>query len=532
MILGRIDTPEAGSRTVKGPMVVRGWAYSPSSPVSTVEVRLDGCALGRAGLGRARPEIAEALGDPAAELSGFELHLDLRDVSKLGERISLTANVTLLDGNSADLPETEIMVSPPVRHDPPSAESTSRESPSGGRPRRGLREILNPRPVRLLCFERSLGFGGSQLRLSELVHHLGQTGRFKKITVISPTEGPLRQELEAAGATVKVRPIPTDDAGLYDRKLTDLVAWAKGRFDVVLAFTLSCFPGIELAEQLGLPSVWRIGEAEPLSTVVDWLQERLDPTLELRARRAFGAASLVLFNSQAALHLHRRHCPDGRFAVLGSGVDVTGTRDYLRSIKRDTCRRSLGLADDERLLVCAATIWPVKGQAPLIAALAQVCAEHSNLKCVLIGEPVGAYADAVSRSIDRLGLSGSVRMLPFCEDLRPWWRAADASLCPSESESMPASILEAMAFGLPALATRVGGLPEIVEDGVTGWLCEPNDLGSMIASLKRVAAADKAALATLGKAASWRVRRDHSRAVASARMTKLLRKLARGSLLR
>jgi hypothetical protein len=93
VILGRIDTPEAGSRTVKGPMVVRGWAYSASSPVSTVEVRLNGRVLGRAGLGRARPEIAEALGDLAAELSGFEFHLDLRDVSKLGERVSLAANV-------------------------------------------------------------------------------------------------------------------------------------------------------------------------------------------------------------------------------------------------------------------------------------------------------------------------------------------------------------------------------------------------------------------------------------------------------
>ncbi|HEY8276064.1 MAG TPA: glycosyltransferase family 4 protein [Methyloceanibacter sp.] len=530
MILGRIDTPEAGSRTVKGPTVVRGWAYSAISPVSAVEIRLNGCPLGRAGLGRARPEIAEALGDPAAELSGFELHFDLREVSKLGERISLTASVTLLDNNSADLPAIEITIAPPVRHDPALAESASRESPSGAPSRRRLREILRPQPIRLLCFERSLGFGGSQLRLSELVHHLGKTGRFKKITVISPTEGPLRQELEAAGATVRVRPIPTDDAGLYDRKLADLAEWAKGGFDLVLAFTLSGFPGIELAEQLGLPSVWRIGEAEPLSTVVDWLQETLDPTLELRARRAFSAASLVLFNSQAALDLHRRYCPDRRFAVLSSGVDVTGARDYLRSVKRDACRRSLGLADDERLLVCAATVWPVKGQALLVAAMAQICAEYSNLRCVLIGERVGMYAEAVSRSIDRLGLSGSVRMLPFCEDLRPWWSAADASLCCSESESMSASTLEAMAFGLPVLATRVGGLPEVVEDGVTGWLCEPNDLGSMIAGLKRVATADKAALGALGKRASLRVRRSHSRAVASARMTKLLQRLARGSL--
>src|SRR5947209_9255131 len=89
--------------------------------------------------------------------------------------------------------------------------------------------------------------------------------------------------------------------------------------------------------------------------------------------------------------------------------------------------------------------------------------------------------------------------------------------------------MEALAFGFTVQATRVGGIPEIVEDGETGFLCEPNDLGSLVQGLVRVATAESGTLRAMGERAARRVGRDHDRAESFQRVAELLRHVARGS---
>ncbi|MEA2906321.1 MAG: D-inositol-3-phosphate glycosyltransferase [Alphaproteobacteria bacterium] len=522
-IRGHIDAPAAGQVLPSGQVVVSGWAVGASCPVSRVEVWLDGRFQGCAGLGRPRTDVAAALQDDDAELSGFEFRFDSRRLDRLGDRALVGASVILLDGTRADLPPVRISIAPAIDSQAsPLAWSSERTPPEP--PRRRLRQ----QRVRLLCVARSLDHGGSQLRMRELMTHLQTTEGFET-TVMSPTEGPLRCELEAAGTSVHVAPIPIDDISAYEKQLAIATAWADGKFDVVLAFTLTSFPAIELAWRLGLPSVWRIGENEPLATVVAWLGGKLDPSVELRAKSAFDMASAVRFISESTLLLGRQTGFAGRSVVFGNGADVAAARAYVAATDRDTCRRNLGIGREQRVLVCAGTLWPVKGQALLVAALERVRPDHPGLECILIGQQFDAYAAALSRFVDRHRLQGAVRFVPFCDDLRPWMRAVDVVACPSESEAMPTSVVEAMAFGLPVLAARVGGIPDIVEEGVTGWLCEPNDLGSLVEGVARVAKAKPGELRALGERAMARVAETHDRAKALSRMTDLLRHVMRGT---
>jgi D-inositol-3-phosphate glycosyltransferase len=514
--IGYIDLPDGRQPVAKGPIAVCGWAFAGESPVSRVEVSVNGRVVGKAGLCRHRPDVAAALARPDARLAGFECRIDLRRVMRLGRRAAIGAKIVFLDGNTADLAAVEIDVASPVVRGGSSLWPATRRVKLNGQAPRSLSH-----PVRVLCMERGFGRGGSQLRLLELVRHLGRTGQFE-CTVVAPTDGPSRPEFEDAGATVRVVPLPIHDISGYDRVVAQLTDWARGRFDVVLGFTLSSFAAIEMAQRLDIPSK-RIGEIEPLTTVVDWLGERLDPRVALRSDRAFGMASVVLFTSRSAMNEHRARNARGRFAVLGVGADLDGAAAYKNAATRSRCRRRLGIGAEERILVCAATLWPVKGQGVLVSALKEVTAEFPNLGCALIGDHGGTYGLALAQFVDDLDLGRRLRLLPFREDLREWWTAADAAVCCSESESLSASILEAMAFGLPVLGSRVGGVSEVVQDGVTGWLCEPNDVGSMMEGLRRVARADRRELEALGERAALRIGETHLQSDALWRMTDLLR---------
>ena len=522
--MGQGSTPEVlglpGHIDVPGPVgrgwtFVRGWAIGGSeSSVSCVEVFVDERPVGRAGLFRLRSDVAAALKRADAELSGFELAVDLSQVEPDRHRIWIDVTVTMDNQEQITLRPVEVVVT----HEAiplPSLLKSAAPMMVGTHHRRGL-------PLRVLCMARSLDRGGSQLRLVDLVRYLASTRRFD-VHILAAADGPLRSDLEAARAVVHLREsLPLDDEVAYDERLSELVGWATGRFDLIMGSTLTEFSAVELAVRLGLPSVWRIGEVEPLNTVVGWLGGQLDPAIDVRAQRCYGAASVVVFNSDTGLQRHQGFGATGRFVVLGDGTDTTGARAYAQSMEREEARRVLGIGNDRRVLVSAATFWPVKGPALIISAFAHVRATHPDLECVLIGQRYGEYPDAIARLIQRLNLSNSVRVLEYRSDLSIWWRAADAVICASESESLPATVLEGMAFGLPVVGTRVGDVPKIVKDDVTGWLCSPCDVSSLIEGMSQMASATDERLRYMGARGARYVQRYHDRQRSLKRMTAVM----------
>lgn len=155
------------------------------------------------------------------------------------------------------------------------------------------------------------------------------------------------------------------------------------------------------------------------------------------------------------------------------------------------------------LWVCAGRLEEQKGQDVLIAALAELGRRGLAFSCALAGD--GPRRAALEAEVERLGLGGQVSFLGRVDEVGPLLLAADAVVLPSRWEGLPLSLLEAMARGRPVVASAVGGVPEVIEDGLHGRLVPPGDPAALADALEAVHRRPDAAF-QLGRAGARRVR--------------------------
>jgi glycosyltransferase involved in cell wall biosynthesis len=144
--------------------------------------------------------------------------------------------------------------------------------------------------------------------------------------------------------------------------------------------------------------------------------------------------------------------------------------------------------NDERaaLIVCVARLREVKQLDVLLRACATVRDRGSRFRCVIVGE--GPERAALERLRHDLQLDDVVALPGAAEQtqVREWWRRASVAALSSRSEGMPVSLMEAAACGVPAVAPAVGGIAELIEDGVTGFVTQPGDVGALAKALQEV----------------------------------------------
>jgi glycosyltransferase involved in cell wall biosynthesis len=130
------------------------------------------------------------------------------------------------------------------------------------------------------------------------------------------------------------------------------------------------------------------------------------------------------------------------------------------------------------LILYVGVLTPLKGVHHLLNALNHIIGESPAARLVIIGKDENReYAEVLKRQCEKLGLNGRVQFLsPQPQSkLAIWMRRASVFVLPSMSEGLPRVVIEAMASGTPVIGTRVGGIPELVADGITGWLVRPGD---------------------------------------------------------
>jgi sugar transferase (PEP-CTERM/EpsH1 system associated) len=170
--------------------------------------------------------------------------------------------------------------------------------------------------------------------------------------------------------------------------------------------------------------------------------------------------------------------PARKVRTIYNGVDTC----RFSSDSRDSARRALGIADQSVAFGTVGRLDPVKDHVGLLRAFAHMSADPRALLYIVGDGPCRSEAEAMVRA---LGLTRRVRLLGDRQDVPEILPGIDVFVLPSLGEGMSNTILEAMATGLPVVATRVGGNPELVVHEVTGLLVEPRSTDSLVTALSR-----------------------------------------------
>jgi glycosyltransferase involved in cell wall biosynthesis len=168
-----------------------------------------------------------------------------------------------------------------------------------------------------------------------------------------------------------------------------------------------------------------------------------------------------------------------RYAVIRSGIDFEQYRSPSRP--RDEVRRELGFTARHVVVGTLACLKPQKAPLDFIAAAAAAHAENDRLRFFIAGD--GELRPRIESRIAGLGLTGIVLPLGWRTDVADLLHAMDLFLLTSRFEGLPRAVLQAMAAGVPVVATAVDGTPEVVDHGRTGLLVPPGDPVAMSAAL-------------------------------------------------
>ncbi len=192
---------------------------------------------------------------------------------------------------------------------------------------------------------------------------------------------------------------------------------------------------------------------------------------------------------------------------------------------RDDARRGWNLSTDAFVIGHAGAFTREKGQDILLEAFLRMTGSVPNARLLLAGEGELRHSSQISDLLRRS--AGRARTLDWMDDLTPFFAALDLYVMPSRSEGLGSAALLAMAHGLPVVASRVGGLSEVVEHGVTGWLV-PSESPAELAGTLLTAASNRDSLQRFGASARERAR-AFSADIMVSRTEALYRRLTAGT---
>lgn len=325
---------------------------------------------------------------------------------------------------------------------------------------------------KILWMIDSLGHGGAE-RLTLAILERFDRERFDlRVCALQERGGnPVAKDLQNAGIPVDLLGIPTlrHPANLF--KITTYLRRHKPQL-IHAQLEFSIILGSLAARLMGIPCVATLHTLDnPQEQRARWRYRITLAALKHLCNRSIGVSKITRLH-----YLRDGKIPDEKIITLYNGIDLSIYKDTSTE-ERIAKRKEFGLAPDSVVAVTVAVLREPKGIQFMLQAMAQLRETHPNLQYLIVGD--GEHGPALKEMARNLGLTTQVIFAGQRKDIHEILPACDFFVLPTLTEALPTVLMEAMAAQKAVIASNVGGVPEMIEDGVNGRLLPPGDVSAL-----------------------------------------------------
>ncbi len=340
--------------------------------------------------------------------------------------------------------------------------------------------------------------GGAKTHVHSLLH--GLEGRVE-VTLVCFMEGPFAQEARDLGIPTVV--LPGHNLPRTLRALKKMIR--EGGYDLIHCHgARGNLMGALLRRSTGLCVVTTVHSDYKLDYMGRFLSRLTYGTINRIALRRLDYR-IGVSDAMVDQLISRGFDPDRLFAIY-NGLDFS---PHPAALEREEFFRTVGLNADENSVVIgiAARLNPVKDIPTLVRAFAKAHAQRPELRLLIAGD--GAQMEELKRLADQLGAADAVCFAGWLTDVDSFYHAIDVNTLTSLSETFPYSLTEGARAGLPTIASRVGGVPYLIDHGVNGLLFEAGDVDALAGHMVALAS-DPGLRQRLGQRLYQKAREEYS----------------------